>query len=362
MPNQWNHSIKKPKPEKKKKTANTTRRKPKPEPRKRRKKKRQGSQKKPPTIQEQIEKFRRMPLMADGMARVFFQDQKEAFQKVLQILLKDKQIELVKFETQKDMKNMPVGRSLELDLWAEGKDGTRYNLEVDSQPYRVSLKRIFAHDSVVTGNTLTSSEDFSMLPPVCIIVIVNGDVCGNGLLLNTFVVKNEHTQKTVPGKKYYIFNARHPGNDEIGKLLADFNAVNAGDMHHSFLAERMHYLKETRKGSERVAAFMTDLLEYQEKMHRQEMNRALYEAKKKARQKAKEAKEKARQEVAQARREAKEEAKRKAEQEAEQKAKEEARSRALEMLENPNLSLEQISTYSGLSLKEVKDLKNKYNH
>ena len=84
-----------------------------------------------------------------------------------------------------------------------------------------------------------------------------------------------------------------------------------------------------------MARFIAELLDYREEMHRKELNRAVFEAKREAKREAEKAKKKA-----------------------EQKAKEEARSRALQMLEK-QYPLEDIAEFCSLSLQEVKDLKDK---
>lgn len=47
---------------------------------------------------------------------------------------------------------------------------------------------------------------------------------------------------------FYV-NGEYRGDDELGRLMHDFNCCDAEDMHYDVLADRTRYLKDDPKGS-----------------------------------------------------------------------------------------------------------------
>lgn len=54
-------------------------------------------------------------------------------------------------------------------------------------------------------------------------------------------------------------NGEYRGEDELGKLMHDFNCTNADDMNYDLLAERTRYLKENPEGVSIMCKAMEDM-------------------------------------------------------------------------------------------------------
>ena len=63
------------------------------------------------------------------------------------------------------------------------------------------------------------------------------------------------------GDGTYIFyvNGEYRGNDELGRLMHDFNCHDAEDMNYELLADRTRYLKENQKGVTDMCRSMEDM-------------------------------------------------------------------------------------------------------
>ena len=61
-------------------------------------------------------------------------------------------------------------------------------------------------------------------------------------------------------------NGSYKGDDEIGKLMHDFNAKSSKDMNYKELAEGLHHFKETREGRDSMCEAVQNYAEkYAEK-------------------------------------------------------------------------------------------------
>ena len=59
---------------------------------------------------------------------------------------------------------------------------------------------------------------------------------------------------------YIIYvNGEYRGDSDIGKLMHDFNCINADDMNFELMAERTRYLKENPEGVIEMCKVMEDI-------------------------------------------------------------------------------------------------------
>ena len=82
-----------------------------------------------------------------------------------------------------------------------------------------------------------------------VIFITENDVIKAGLpIYHVDRIIRETGEVFDDGAHIIYVNAAHRSNTPLGKLMHDFNCLNAGDMHYGKLAKRVQYFKETEKG------------------------------------------------------------------------------------------------------------------
>ena len=156
---------------------------------------------------------------------------------------------------------------------------------------------------------LKKGETFDALPETFVIFITENDVIGKGQAVypveRCFIGTGE---KFEDGSHILYVNGAYRDESPIGKLMHDFSCSDPSDMHYRVLADRARFFKESKEGIATMSKIIEDmrLQSYKEgKAEGQEENK---------------------------------------------------RETALRMLEVGKYSLDEISTISGLSLDEVKDL------
>ncbi len=93
------------------------------------------------------------------------------------------------------------------------------------------------------------------------IFITREDHFGKGNALYRFDRMDTKHHMQFGDETHIIYvNGAYKGNDPVGKLIHDFHCTSASDMNYKDLAERVHCLKETEEGREKMCKVMQDLI------------------------------------------------------------------------------------------------------
>jgi hypothetical protein len=140
-----------------------------------------------------------------------------------------------------------------LDVHAADSDGKKYNIEVERGDKGDKARRLRYNGSLMDANSVLPGDDVSLLPETYVIMITENDFWKRGEPIYPI---EKYVGKT--GIVYddgshviYVNGAYKDGSPNItplGKLIHDFNCINADDMYYPVLAERTRYLKEDAKG------------------------------------------------------------------------------------------------------------------
>ncbi len=149
-----------------------------------------------------LSRIQAMRLMDDDFMTVVFSGDTAATELLLRIILSRDDLRVKSSMTQKEKRNL-FGRSVRLDIVAEDTNGRKYNVEVQR-----------AGKGTATGESGDLPFDDG-----CSIIYVNG---------------------------------AYRGNDAIGRLMHDFNCVNADEMYYDELAERVRFHKQQEQGVKKV--------------------------------------------------------------------------------------------------------------
>ena len=209
-----------------------------------------------------LQKIKGFRLMDDEFMTVFFDDNIEATELVLRIILDKRDLCVTKVKTQKVMKNL-VGRDIWLDVNAVDKDGTEYDIELQRADKGADRKRARYHSSIMDAHALSPGDDFSQLPETYVIFITENDVIGEDLPLYHIERCIIDTNKLFDDKSHIVYVNGEMQNDEtdLGRLMQDFYCTNPDDMHYNELAEKVRYLKESTEGVATVKSVVDEIRE-----------------------------------------------------------------------------------------------------
>ena len=195
-----------------------------------------------------LRRLARLRTIDDDFMRCVFRDQPQLTQCVLSILTGISDLEVVDYETQKDLKRLVGARSVELDVWAVDGAGRWYDIEVQRSD-RPRPRRARYHSAAMDVEALSSSQEFEKLPEQWVIFLMEEDPFGEGKGLYRFSrVENDGQRQLEDGTHILYANGAYRGSDELGGLMADFSEPDPDRIQNKLLAERVRYFKETEEG------------------------------------------------------------------------------------------------------------------
>ena len=121
-------------------------------------------------------------LMDDNFMTLFFDQNFEATELLLNVILNRTDLKVKNLEVRKTEKNASVdGRNVILDIFAVDADGKNYDIEVQRADHGADRKRARFLSSVLDSRMLKTKEDFTILNESYVIFITEKDVLGAGL-------------------------------------------------------------------------------------------------------------------------------------------------------------------------------------
>ncbi len=262
---------------------------------------------------EDVERIKNFRLLDDDFMTQCFSGDTAGIELVLRIILEKPDLKVVDVRTQVFVGNL-LNRSVRLDVVATDSQNTTYDIEIQREAKGAGKKRARYNSSMLDAKLLQKSEDFDKLPESYVIFITETDVMGKGKPLyhiGRYIF--DTAERFDDGSHILYVNGAYRAENEIGRLMEDFACTNPDNMHYAVLAERVRYFKESKEG---VAV----MCEAMEKMWNDAVNEGIKHGLKEGR-------------------------------------KEEANAVAKRMIAAGLLSDEAIAEYSGLTLKEVKQLR-----
>ena len=261
------------------------------------------------------EEIAKLTLMNNAFMNLVFEDNIPCVEEVLRVILNKDDLFVKMVRTQKMYQGFT--RSIYLDVYAEDSKGVIYNIEIQQSDEGAEPRRTRFHTGMIDAHALKAGQDFKELPELYIIFITLNDVLGLNQTIYTIHKYIDGTQKRFDDGSHVIYINTSAKNDgtEIWKLIHDLRSPKADEMYLPKLAERVKFLKENEEGVKIMTDYFGDL-------------------QKKAVEKAVE----------------------KAVRNAEKKAKADKENMALKFIELGKLTLEEIATCSGLTLKRVQML------
>lgn len=211
-----------------------------------------------------LSRIQAMRLMDDDFMTVVFSGDTAATELLLRIILSRDDLRVKSSMTQKEKRNL-FGRSVRLDIVAEDTNGRKYNVEVQRAGKGAAARRTRYNLALLDSHTLKKGEDVSALPETYIIFITEHDFLGLGKPCYTVkkvfegTATGEHGDLPFDDGCTIIYvNGAYRGNDAIGRLMHDFNCVNADEMYYDELAERVRFHKQQEQGVKKVCRIVEE--------------------------------------------------------------------------------------------------------
>ena len=180
----------------------------------------------------------------DLMSRVF-DNNVEATELLLRIIFK-RPIKVVKAKGQEEIHSYDIdGRTIRLDIMAVDSDGKRIDIEVQTGEKGSEVKRARYHSSMLDSGMLKKGQDFSEIRDSYVIFIYKHDKFRAGLPvyhINRYV--GETGEMFEDGSNIIYVNGTYSGDDDLGKMLADFMQPDASKINFKELADGVRYFKE----------------------------------------------------------------------------------------------------------------------
>jgi hypothetical protein len=139
-------------------------------------------------------------------------------------------------------------------------EGTCYNLEVQNKELSVLLKRSRYHSSLIDSNISYPGQKFENLKEIYIIFIVRKDYFRKMRDMYQIERMNVDDAVIVDDKEHIIIvNGEYEGDDEIGRLMHDFQCENPDDMYYEILRNRVKYFKEDEGERKEMCAIWEEI-------------------------------------------------------------------------------------------------------
>ena len=224
-----------------------------------------------------LSKIAQFRLFDDDFMSKVFEDDIEATEFLLKIILQRDDLEVTESKGQVSIKNL-LGRSVRLDIKAKDKTGKLYNIEVQRADSGAGEKRARYYSAILDANSLLPRQDFDKLPETYVIFITEHDVFKGGLPLYHINRKIEENGMTFCDESHIIYvNGEYKEDNDIGKLMHDFSCENPDDMKLRLLAEKTRYFKKDEKGVKRMCKIMEDFAAEERNEEREEIAIGLLE-------------------------------------------------------------------------------------
>lgn len=177
----------------------------------------------------------------------------EAMEEILQVILQDKSVKIVKVIPQKDIKNLQ-GRSVRLDALCESDTKKFYNVEVQIADNDDHLRRVRYNASCVTANITDTGVHFEKVPDLYVIYISRFDMFEQGKTIYHVEPTIQETSGMVDNGLHEIYvNTTVNDGTEIAELMQCFTQKKVTNSKFKNFQKRVNYFKEDKEGVEKMS-------------------------------------------------------------------------------------------------------------
>lgn len=189
-------------------------------------------------------------LFDDDFMSIVFDQNIEAAEFLLNIILERDDMEVIEVIGQREYKNPVVGgRSIRIDIYAKDSVGKIYDVEVQRSDEGADVHRARFNSSMIDTRMLKEGQKFKELHESYVVFITKNDVMGSGLPLYHIDRVVKETGKSFGDGSHiiYVNGSYQNENDPIGKLVHDFDCTESSDAYYSVLAKQYIILRKRKE-------------------------------------------------------------------------------------------------------------------
>ncbi|MBQ9156304.1 MAG: PD-(D/E)XK nuclease family transposase [Eubacterium sp.] len=199
--------------------------------------------------QEDLARLRGLRPIDDDFMRCIFRENKALAQLVLSIITEKPDLEIIRVETQMDMKRLAGARSICLDAYAKDAEDKKYDLEIQRANRGAGKHRARYHSSCMDVENLDAGQEFDELPDTYTIFLTERDLFGKGNALYPIERVNTVTGELFDDGEHILYvNGAYRDDSDLGKLMHDFCSWDPEDMNFDLMKEATRYYKEDEEG------------------------------------------------------------------------------------------------------------------
>ena len=190
------------------------------------------------THQQDLERLKLFRYMDDDFMTACLEDNYEAVELILRIVLGQEDITIKSIRVQDSMKNLQ-GRSAILDVHAVDNTGKEFDVEIQRSDKGAGVKRARHNSSLLDAHILKPGEDTENIPDTYVIFITENDVMKGKQPIypvERYITIGEEKVLFGDGSHILYVNGKYRGDDEVGKLMHDFSCTDPDDMNYEILA------------------------------------------------------------------------------------------------------------------------------
>ena len=201
--------------------------------------------------------IRSLCMMNNRFMNFMLDDNKEAAQVFLRIILGDDKIKVKNVRIQSFIQNI-YGHSSQLDILAQDSKGRYFNVEVQRSDEGAPARRARFYSSILDTHFLQPGKLYEELPDTYVIFVTENDVLHDNLPLYNIRRRIDENAKCFEDGSHIIYvNSQRRDDTALGKLMQDLYCTEPRNLHYHEFAERMEFLKYSKEGEEK----MTDVIE-----------------------------------------------------------------------------------------------------
>ena len=199
-----------------------------------------------------IKESKDVRLLDDVLMNVVFNNNKEATELVLKIILGMDDLIVEEVKTHEEANSPAVdGKSIVFDILARDSNDNLYDIEMQRANSQLTHERVRFYSNMLGVMQFKKGMDFKELYKTYVIVITEHDYFKRGMPIYVIEQRVKGTDINFDDGSYKIYVNASYENDEnpVGKLLHDLRCTDASKMYYEILADSVSHFKEIRSES-----------------------------------------------------------------------------------------------------------------
>ena len=187
-------------------------------------------------------------LLDDTLMCAALDDNPEAVQLILRIILEKPDLIVTSVRVQREYKNL-YGHSVRLDVEATDSEGKLYNIEIQRGKEGAGPERARYNSALIDTHALRKRKKAKDLPETYVVFITEKDFWKAGLPVYHIDRIIQETGQPFGDRAHIVYaNGAYHGDTDMGRLMADFRSHDPEKMYYSALADRIRHLKYSEEG------------------------------------------------------------------------------------------------------------------